>query len=288
MVKIHITGANGYIGALMANYLEVAGNEVEKAKYRLPDVPPKSIDADYLIHLAVSGGGTIHTPRKGLHDPALSRKVNIEGMKALLKGLKNKKTKVILMSSTSVYGKFDHNPVVSEESPLTPVSVYGQNKIDTEKILINSEFDWMIFRPCGIFGHSAGNRFGNSFLNVVVKNAINKHEMKIMGGDQEIDTLYINDLMEIILRVCSGEWHSKEIYNIAGEFIKVKDMLHVLYLELQNAGITCKKEIVDFKGKPAVLADTKKIRRSFPGWSNTPLTCSFHNFVNAHINQHSS
>jgi nucleoside-diphosphate-sugar epimerase len=285
MSKIHVTGATGYVGASLVKYLKANGHVVEKATYRLPDVPEKSIAADIVIHLAVAGGGTAHKPRKGADDPDMTKRVNIEGTKALLSGIKNKNTRIILMSTTAVYGKFDDARMVNEESELKPTSVYGQNKVDTEKIIKNSGFDWMILRPCGIFGPSVDHRFGNSFLNVVVDNAIKNHEIRMMGGDQLIDTLYLTDLIDIVIRSCSVKWYSGEIFNVAGEIVKVEEMLKILHQTLLKAGIKIRIKKLDFEGKPVALTDSQKIRRAFPGWTNTSLECSFHSFVSAYIRQ---
>ena len=154
MFKIHLTGANGYIGSLLSKCLIAEGFHVEKADYRLPDVPEKSIDADMLIHASFSGGGTMHKPRSGYHDPELMYRSNVSGMKALLAGLKRSSTKIISLSSTAVYGKFQGTPLLNEQAPLKANSTYGLHKIESEKILMNSPFEWMILRPSGIFGPS--------------------------------------------------------------------------------------------------------------------------------------
>lgn len=287
MSKIHLTGATGYLGALLTKYLEVAGHLVEKASYRLPDVPAHSIDADLVIHLAVAGGGTAHKPRAGFNDPKLTKQINIDGMRAILSGIKNSDAKVILMSSTAVYGKFDDSRLVNEETKLLPVSNYGQDKVETENILINSNFDWLILRPCGIFGPSVNNKFGNSFLNVVIENVIRSKEMTIMGGKQEIDTLYILDLIQVVLRICSSEWQSREIYNVGGEIVKVEKMLNILHQSLQEVGIVCSVNSINFEGKPAVMADTLKLKKILPGWKNTPLEYAFYSLVSSYIRQYS-
>ncbi len=283
MSKIHVIGANGYIGSLLVDQLIVSGHEVEISPYRLPDIPEKSIDTDIVIHCAFSGGGTEHKPRSGNNDPERMRKINIEGMKALLLGLKNRMTKIVFLSSTAVYGKFSDVPLLDEKAELAPVSDYGRHKVEAENILRNSDFDWLILRPSGIFGPSTDGKFGNSFINVVVSSAIEKGEITILGGDQKIDTLYLLDLVRIIHRLCSGEWYSRETFNIAGEIITVKKMLSSLAESLSNTGFPCSIISKDFDGKPAILTDTLKIKKAFPGWTNTDLKLSFNALLSAFV-----
>ena len=285
MAKIHLTGANGYIGSLLVKYLVAAGHQVELASYRLPNVPKKSIDTDFVIHLAASGGGTVHNPRKGDSDAEVMRNVNLRGMDALLSGIIRPDTKVLFMSSTSVYGKFIDSPLVNEGSKLEPVSIYGEHKVTSEKILKDSSFDWLILRPCGIFGPSSNYRFGNSFLNVVTSKATKEGQITIMGGDQKIDTLYLLDLIQVVLRACSGEWHSREIFNIAGEIVTVETMMLSLLKTIQNLALPCSVSRKDFKGKPAVLADTTKLKKYFPAWETTPFNISMHSLVSAYLSQ---
>ncbi len=285
MSKIHITGANGYIGALLVDRLISDGHEVEIATYRLPNIPIKSINTDIVIHLAFSGGGTEHKPRVGEGDTKQMHRVNIEGMKALFLGIKKANTKIIFISSTAVYGKFYDSPLLDEEAELAPVSEYGRHKVEAENILRNSKFDWLILRPCTIFGPSIDRRFGNSFLNVVVSNAIKKGEITVLGGDQMIDTLYILDLVNIIMRLCSGEWYPCETFNIGGEIVKVKSILTVLADALTDLGFPCSISFKEYNNKPGIHTDTKKLIKTFSGWTHSPLKTSIHAFVSDYIKE---
>lgn len=286
MSKIHVIGANGYIGALLVNYLLASGHIVEVSSYRLPNIPLKSIDANIVIHLAVSGGGTEHKPRAGENDPEQMRKINIGGMKALMAGLANPRTKIIFLSSTAVYGKFTDSPLVDEKTELAPVSEYGRQKVESENILRNSHFEWLIIRPCGIFGLSAGNRLGNSFLNILVANAIQKGQITILGGDQKIDTLYILDLIHVILRSCSNDWKPREIFNVGGEIVTVEEMLQTLAASVRNLGIPCSVSNRDFVPSPAILTNIHKLKQAFPEWRNTPLNISIHALVTNYLTQY--
>lgn len=279
--NIHIIGANGYIGSLLTNYLRAAGHVVDIAKYRLPNIQKNSIDADIVIHSAMSGGGTIHKPRAGNNDPEYMRKVNINGMKALLAGLKRIDTKILYLSSTAVYGKFDDSPLVNEEHALLPVSVYGQHKVESEAILKQSDFDWMILRPCGVFGPSVGNNFGNSFLNIVIEKAIKNKQVDVYGGDQLIDTVYILDLITVILQSVNNEWYPRQIFNMGGEIVEVEKMLSIVSGYLNNLGIDCQLINKDFKRKPAVLTNSTKLKSTFQDFNHTPLNISIHTLVYA-------
>jgi len=281
--KIYVIGANGYIGSLLVEYLNTAGHEVEVSNYRLPDIPKNVIDTDIVIHLATAGGGTVHKPRFGNDNPEYMKKVNLDGMKNLIKGVKNKSTKILFVSSAAVYGKFEDAPLVGENAPLNPISNYGKDKSEAENILMKSGIDYMILRPCGVFGKSTHNNFGNAFLNKILNNAIENKQIEVFGGEQLIDTVYLLDVINIILRACGKEWKSNAIYNVGGEITSIKNMLEIVANALAKAGINCPLVVQPFNGKPAAILDSSKLKNDFK-WEPTALTIAIPELVKGYLN----
>lgn len=285
---IMVTGARGYIGSILVNSLLIHGHKVDVLPGKISNIPKKSIDADIVIHLAFAGGGTEHLKRKGWDDSVQMENTNIIGFKTLLNGIRNENTKIILLSSSAVYGKFQKSPILSEKAELTPVSEYGKYKVHAEEILKESRFDWMILRPCGVFGPSCNQKFGNSFLNVINENVIKSGRITMMGGEQEIDTLYIFDLIKLIVKICSGEWHTREIYNISGEIVTIEDMFNTLSDVFSNIGIPCLISKKEWSGKPSVSISIEKLKKDFPDWQTTPLNISLYSLVIAQILEYKS
>jgi len=281
--RIMITGARGYIGTVLVKFLVIDGHTVDLFPGRISDIPKKSIDVDIVIHLAFAGGGTEHLKRKDWNDSMQMQNTNIIGFKTLLNGIKNENTKIILLSSSAVYGKFQKSPILSEKAELTPASEYGKHKVFAEEILKKSNFDWMILRPCSVFGPSCNQKLGNSFLNVIIENVIKTGRISMMGGEQKIDTLYIFDLIKLIVRICSGEWYTKEIYNISGEIVTIEDMLNTLSDVFNKIGIHCLISKEEYSKKPDAFMSTKKLKKDFPDWRTTPLNFSLYSLVIAQI-----
>ena len=278
-----ITGARGYIGAPLVNSLVIDGHKVDILHGRISNIPKKSIDVDIVIHLAFVGGGTEHLKRKGWDDSIQMQNTNIIGFKTLLNGIKNENTKIILLSSSAVYGKFQKSPILSEKAKLAPVSEYGKYKVLAEEILTESDFDWIILRPCGVFGPSCNQKLGNSFLNVIIENVIKSGKITMMGGEQKIDTLYLFDLIKLIVRICSAEWHSREIYNISGEIVTIENMFNTLSDVFKSIGIHCPISKKEWSKKPDVFMSTEKLKKDFPDWKTTPLHFSLYSLVIAQI-----
>lgn len=283
MARIHLTGASGYLGATMREHLMSAGHGVELATYRLPDVEPRSIDADILLHVAAAGGGTLHRRRRGWEDEAGMARVNVDGMRALLAALTKPTARVLFVSSTAVYGKQLPVPRFDESAPTDPVSEYGRNKAAAEAVLAASAADWLVLRPSGVFGPGADGNCGNAFLNVVVARALQQGRIEQYGGAQDIDTVFIDDVVQVVLRACAGEWRSREIYNVAGEIVSVGHMLEVLHKVLADEDVACERVQLPWTPVPGALALTEKLQRDFPGWRPTALPEALRHLVRAHL-----
>ncbi len=65
--RIMITGAKGYIGAVLVNSLTIVGHKVDVLPGRIFNIPKKSIDVDIVIHSAFAGGGAEHLKVKLLN-----------------------------------------------------------------------------------------------------------------------------------------------------------------------------------------------------------------------------
>jgi len=274
MARIHLTGATGYIGSALLARLQADGHDVETASYRLPGAPPTPIEADILIHLAAVGGGSHHLKRAGDGDVAHTHAVNVLGMQTLLDNLAVPRTRVLSFSSNSVYGTAWPPLLASESTPINPQSDYSRSKAAAEALLKNSGLDYMILRPCGVFGPSPGGKFGSSFLNVVTDRAWKTGLLDMFGGEQGIDTLFLDDLLEVVSRICHGEWHGRQTYNVAGDIVSVKSMMEILANAVLQAAHPCEIRSKPLPPNPGLLLDNTKLKHDFPAWRPTRLESS--------------
>jgi len=154
MEKVLITGGAGYVGTsiipiLIKNNYKVKvydslmfGGDSILPFFRNPNfefvkgdirdndkLQEHTKDADIIIHLAAIVG----FPACRKH-PDLAKSVNIDGTKSVIKA--TSKEQLILYGSTgSNYGAVDD--VCTEDTPLNPLSLYGQTKTIAEKLLID-------------------------------------------------------------------------------------------------------------------------------------------------------
>jgi nucleoside-diphosphate-sugar epimerase len=172
-MKILITGGAGYLGSVITARLLDEGHEVvvldkllfnqtsllshtytAKFKFIYGDVRNESLleklcnQADVIIPLAAIVGFPACAS-----DPKLAKEVNFQQIVNIVKFANGKGKKILYPNTNSGYGIGEGQTECTEESPLTPISVYGQTKCDAENFLRTST-DAIIFRLATVFGVS--------------------------------------------------------------------------------------------------------------------------------------
>ena len=135
---------------------------------------------DCVIHLA----GIANDPLVQLH-PEISWEIGCLGTDELLKkSVQFEISKFIFASSGSVYGVRPESQV-TEETPLTPISLYNKVKIVTERIVKSYEnhFICVIVRPATICGPSTRMRLDLA-VNALVTSALKNGSINLDGGNQ--------------------------------------------------------------------------------------------------------
>lgn len=173
MKKILVTGASGCLGSRIANDLINQGHEVVILVRKTSDLRPlhKSenlkfaigdlLDLEFLkkavsdcavvIHCAAD----LHFIPRSQEEFSRSQTVNVVGTKNIIQAcLESGVKQFIHMSSIAAMGDF-YNLERDETFPCTPESFYGQNKLDSEKIVNsyqNRGINITILRPGVIYG----------------------------------------------------------------------------------------------------------------------------------------
>ena len=232
MKKILITGGGGYIGSMLSTELVNLGYEVtviDQLKYdkgsldhlyfnknftlvnndvRSLKVLKKYINKnEFIIALAALVGAPLCKKYK---KEAIS--VNFEAIKNILKNLNNK-NKLIYLTTNSGYGIGEKNKYCDENSPLKPISLYGQTKCDAEAE-VKKYKNTISFRLATVFGASYRMR-SDLLVNNFVQRAVDKNFIDVYEPNFRRNFIHIKDVIRgIIFSVRNFNKLKSNIYNL--------------------------------------------------------------------------
>ena len=195
-------------------------------------------DHDVVVHLAakISVPESVKNPDETFH-------VNVDGTKNLLIACKkNHIKKLIAASSAAVYGKGSENLKLTENSPMNPISPYGESKVRMEeeirKFILEYKIDSVILRFFNIFGDWQSPEYAG-VITKFIKKIKDKESLEIFGdGKQTRDFISVNDVTNSIY--CAINDGSVGTYNIAsGKAVTINE-LATLMISLSGKDLSIK------------------------------------------------
>ena len=243
-MNIFITGASGFVGTHLKEYLDKNYNS-----YKLFTPSSKELDLsneadvgryilgnkiDIIIHLANRGGG------RDTLDMSSVTEYNLRIFFNIIKHEKNVK-KIISFGSGAEYSK--HKPVVDAKeddyNDSLPLDEYGFYKAITSKFIEKSEkiFQLRIFAT---YGEYENYRF-KFISNAIVKNLL--HLPIVINKNVNFDYMYINDLLKMIDWFIHNE-NKEKVYNVtSGQKIDLVGLVNII------------NDVSDFKSEIKILND---------------------------------
>lgn len=294
-VKAHnktvlIVGGAGFIGSVLTRVLLEQGWSVrvlDKLLYsedslkgldgeRFELVKGDAVNIDNLVN-AVEGVDAVIYLAELVGDPACSHapqtalKTNYLAVTSLAHLCSHLNiNRFIYTSSCSVYGA-SKNPdeLLTEESPLGPVSLYARIKALVESSILlvcnlpNPLFAPTILRLSTVFGHSYRPRF-DLVVNTFVKNALQKGAIKVFGGEQWRPNVHVRDVCSAITQVLSSPIErvraqifnvgsNNENYTISGLSEIAKEVFPHIEIQKERGMVDARNYRVDFSKIEQVL-----------------------------------
>ena len=241
-MKIFLVGGFGFIGRRFirkfADTHEITvyatQNDLQKAK-NLPNLQNISIEQgfvedeklvdiikkhspDVVIHLAALTGLV-----KCHKDPQNAFKINVFGTYNVINACIESSAKLIFLSSREVYGE-TKSSTSKEDDPLFPKNVYGVTKMIGEQLIEASNkknnLDYTILRLTNVYGPE-GDQYG---AQIIINDAIKNKKIKILGGGQKLNYVYVEDVIQGINLVLSNPAASKQVFNVGSkDTMKIED-----------------------------------------------------------------
>jgi len=272
--KAVVTGAAGFIGGALVEKLvnmgidvlaiDINPNTSTKCKTIIMDIAEPSAleklldEKTVIFHMAARASvpGSVKDPEDDFRN-------TLYGLFQVLESARKHRSQLVFPSTASV---FDINNVlpVSEKAYVKPSSPYGAAKVAGEAYCAayNRSYglDVRIARMFSVYGLGM-NRFA---IHDMVRNIQqNQNDLTILGDGHQIrDYLYIDDVIDGLIRIAShGE--PGEDYNLAsGDQVKIIDLAHKIAFFMGVPDIEIKTTGESFVGDvPKWFADITKIKK---------------------------
>jgi nucleoside-diphosphate-sugar epimerase len=289
MKKILIVGGGGYIGSAITPYLKkkkydltVIDNFIYNHKkfYKkvskqnsvsLIDRDMKHIKSfDKKFDVVIILAGLVGDPITKKYTK-LSRKINFNFIRNIIKLFNSKKTKLIFVSTCSNYGFIQANVKAKENHKLNPLSYYAKDKIKIEKFLIkNKKLDKVaILRFATAFGASERMRFDLT-LNEFVYDIIYSNYLEIYDADTWRPYCHVQDFAQAIEKtikyLSNKKSHSVNIFNIGSDknnYTK-RQIGNFLKKKFKKAKIVFRPSTVDARNYRVNFSKAKKVLKFKP------------------------
>lgn len=286
-MKVLITGADGYIGAVLGRYLAEHGHRVsgldsgfyrngwlyEDGKRRPPvarmDIRQMDaadvVDFDAVVHLAELSNDPL-----GEHDPQLTYAINHRGSVDLARTCQAAGVRrFIYTSSCSVYGAGSDAPR-TEESEVRPQTAYARCKVLVERdvqALADERFTPVFLRNATAYGASPRMRF-DIVLNNLAGHAWTGGEIKMTSdGTPWRPLVHVEDICEAILLALEAPRENvhNQVFNVGSDEqnYRIREIAEVVAAAFPGCVLTYGPPSGDTRSYRVSFA---KIRRHLPGF----------------------
>ena len=138
--------------------------------------------------------------------------VNLNSIKFLMSNVESK-NKIIYLTTNSGYGIGEKNKFCDEETPLTPISLYGRTKVEAEKEVLKFK-NSVCFRLATVFGYSYRMRT-DLLVNNFVYNSLKKKKLILFEPHFRRNFIHIDDVVDGILYTINNFKKLKSnVYNL--------------------------------------------------------------------------
>lgn len=258
-----VTGAAGYLGSVLCEHLLAAGYRVTAADgllYRqrslfhlcanpqfdfiVGDARDEQLmrrlikDADVLIPLAAIVGAPACD-----RDPWLARSVNLEAVR-LLARLRSNDQLIVYPTTNSGYGTKSGDVFCTEDTPLEPISLYGQTKSEAEAEILE-RINTVTLRLATVFGMSPRMRL-DLLVNHFVYAAITDGYIVIFEKDFKRNYIHIRDVADCFIHcIENGKKMAGRPYNAGLDSanlskealaLKIKEFVPNFYIHFGQVG----------------------------------------------------
>ena len=231
-MRILVTGGAGYLGSIIVPELLARGHEVtvidnfRYAQSSLLDcchnpklaiirgdagerelIKKRLFGADVIIPLAALVGAPLCKK-----EPDESRRVNVDAVRLAVE-LARPEQKIIFPTTNSGYGIGEAGVYCTEETPLRPISLYGRQKVEAERMILDRGHA-ITLRLATVFGISPRMRL-DLLVNDFVYRALRDRFLVLFEADFKRNYIHIRDVARAFIHCLDNFERMKgQAYNV--------------------------------------------------------------------------
>jgi len=284
-MKILITGGAGYLGSVITGKMLDFGHNVivldkllfnqtsllqytsnPNFKFIYGDVRNETElerlcnEVDVIIPLAAIVGFPACA-----QDPKLAKEINFQQIVNIVKFTNGKGKKILYPNTNSGYGLGTGQLECTEESPLTPISVYGQTKCEAENFLRTST-DAIVFRLATVFGVSPRMRT-DLLVNDFVYKAITDKYIVVFEKSFKRNFIHIQDVANVFLFMLEKyDKYKGDVFNVglSNANLSKQELLEKIQTHVKNFAVSYNDYYEDPDKRDYIVSNTKV---ESTGWS---------------------
>lgn len=216
MKKIFLTGSTSFLGS---KFIEMYSDKYEifgTAKHD-PNNPIDLLDFEKLksAFMDFQPDFVIHTSAIVDQDAEKVKVPNIKSTENIVNLAKVNQTPIIFPSSESVYGGKEFTGEYVESDPYRPRSVYGETKVESEKIIINSGLNYLIVRCHRFVGFNINYNKPKQFPDTI-KLIINNQEVHL-DSKKLFKPCFLNNICDVFYHYIEQDFNKKVLVNLGVE-----------------------------------------------------------------------
>jgi dTDP-4-dehydrorhamnose reductase len=214
---ILLTGVNGQVGRELSRILPQLGGVTALDRQQLDLTKPGEIRrAIRAVRPTVIVNAAAYTAvDKAESEQTIARAINADAPAVMAEEAQNIGASLVHYSTDYVFDGMKTTPY-GEDDPKNPQNVYGQTKLDGERVIQQSGVPYLIFRTAWVYGPQ-----GRNFLLTILRLATQREELRVVSDQTGAPTLsreIARATAEILTRIYSTGTDAVHLEDVSGVY----------------------------------------------------------------------